>query len=94
MKRTVRVLAEDILNGHRGFGRRCPVALAVNRDLADLLTGPLSFGMVGTTDIFLMHGPRSPGMQLAMPARAQEFVTMFDCDRPVFPFEFEVEVPG
>lgn len=82
-KVTIDVTAEDIENGRRYDGCKCPIALAATRaGLAD--------PNVSKTDVFF--GPQRGRDCISLPPRARKFVVDYDNDGLAEPFTFEISV--
>jgi hypothetical protein len=82
----VSVTAEDIREGTPGDYTSCPVALALRRALGDV--SEIEVDNV-EAEIFLTNGD---SLSLRLPPDAGRFINEFDCQRPVEPFEFELEL--
>lgn len=85
MRRTITVLQDDIDNGKPGRIRRCAIALAAGRDLADL----------PGADRVMVTGRIWGGemrWRADMPGEAHAFQRLFDDGKPVEPFKFEVDI--
>jgi len=78
---TVQVTDRHIANGHKSSCSFCPVALA--------LTEVGWRGIVVGTDSFAVD---SGALTIPLPKIAQDFISDFDHDRPVKPFDFEIPV--
>lgn len=92
MKRTVTVLQDDIDQGVRVDTGRCPIARAVRRDLADLISGGNQVRVEDTRlDITSGDGLFTVARG-RLPRTAQTFVSDFDEEQPVESFKFEIEI--
>lgn len=79
---TVEVTQDDIDHGRRMECKHCPVAIAVCR-----IPGCENY-QVGTRYV-----RRSCGIGILMPPEAISFIRDFDCQQPVKPLTFELEIP-
>lgn len=75
----VSVTADDIMHGKRRSSKSCPVALAVNRVIDPLCYASVAAGTV-----------RVGMLVYALPLEAKEFVSAFDAELPVEPFDFDL----
>ncbi len=80
MKLKVKVLKSDINRGVRDNTTSCPIA----RSLKRMITG---YVCVGSRSVTILGKPDFP-----LPEEAQKFVTRFDHNKKVKPFEFELEI--
>jgi hypothetical protein len=78
---TIQVTQEDIEGGVPRDGCLCPIARSIKRALK---TGLVE---VDTDRVQLYADARVP-----LPDKAQVFISLFDDDRPVEPFEFELPI--
>jgi hypothetical protein len=104
VKRTITVLQDDIDKGERNNTSHCAIALAVNRDLFDLL--PESYFLynhqrvsVHRDGIRLLRYVRADGTDMSFityeavtPQEVADFIFGFDEGEPVEPFKFEVDL--
>ena len=86
----VTVTREDIAIGQRDSIVSCPIARALKRSLAKLVTDqgmpPMLIDVrVWATFWYVPGGPRA-----SLPASAQQFINDFDLGRPVTPFSFTI----
>lgn len=84
---TITVTAEDIANGKTCNSRECPIALAVRRILTTALVGPCFILIEGV-------GVNEQDTRIVLPSVARNFVSMFDGDKKVEPFSFQIEEPN
>jgi len=91
MKRTITVLQDDIDQGCEMVAHNCPIARAMMRDLADIMSenrrpcvGKVAFSIREHDGNRVLHG--------LLPLEATLFINNFDGGRPVEPFKFEVEL--
>ena len=82
MKIRIDVTEDDIKNGRRGHGEKCPVALACQRVNVKNFSS-VEFGAVSFND----------GKMISHSCEVQEFVQRFDSGKEVQPFSFELELP-
>lgn len=82
----VKVTQEDINKGTSRSPSYCPVARAISRQTTDYVR-------VGSTIIYLNLGTENVRSVL-VPGHVTIFIDKFDRDRPVEPFEFELEFPA
>lgn len=77
------VTQDDIDNGRKGLSFCCPVALALNRhyEISSVSKNGIACGDKN-------HG----AVQIPTPPSVIEFIMNFDADRPVKPFEFDLEM--
>lgn len=74
----VKVTREDIECGKPGNGRRCPVALAIDR-------------ATQKTDVLVMSDAITVnGRRYSTPSRVAAWTRRFDLGEPVRPFEFDL----
>ena len=87
----IKVTQEDIDKGGRGTSHcmNCPVARAIQRE-----TGFTTSVWPTVAFIYNGSGPFSLPCHVAMPSSVTEFVKAHDIQRPVEPFEFELELPA
>jgi len=78
----ISVTQEHINYGRRGSCHDCPIALAV--------CAALRAGRVRVTPGFIDY---KRYLDIPLPAEAQLFITRFDAEVSVKPFEFELEIP-
>ena len=89
----IQVTPRDIDSGTRLSCRFCPVALAINRTLPVNDDGRRQlFPIVRRkyVDIADSYGSR---VSLPLPLPVQEFISRYDFDDTVFPFQFELDIP-
>lgn len=88
MKITIGVTQADIDQGAPGEGCLCPIALAVYR----ALPGPK--WDVGGNCLFRIAPDGEHEMVCSLPATAMRFIFGFDNAQHVYPFSFDLDVPG
>lgn len=76
----IQVTQEDINNGMRRNGNKCPVTLAIKR-----ATG---IALVSSGLTICVYGRR----ELIPPVAVTEFIEQFDAGNPVSPFEFNLPI--
>lgn len=81
----IQVTAEDIAHGLAGDCEECPIALAIYHALHD---APVR---VGTGGVTIYH--EDTNAMVALPVAASRFISRFDHDEVVEPFEFDLDVP-
>lgn len=82
---TVQVTEQDVQHGLAGDCEECPIALAIYRALHD---APVRVGTGGVT--IYREGTNA---MVALPGAASRFISRFDHDEVVEPFEFDLDVP-
>ena len=92
--RTYKVKKKDIKNGKRGYCKKCPVALAIQRQMP--FDWEVSVGsFMGASIIFYNREDAGKGLNarrigLQTPTTVSQFISAFDEGLPVEPFEFEL----
>jgi hypothetical protein len=83
----ITVTSDDIKNGYQNSCYRCPIALAISRRLKEL---NIWYSMVEVfkADVYI-YKPSDKEIWL-LPAKAQYFITQFDTNGIVEPFEFNL----
>lgn len=77
---TIYVTSDDILNGEASNCLKCPIALAIQRQI------PCRFARVGKISV---------GLQIDLPDEAKKFIAAFDKhELNLQPFSFELELPN
>ncbi len=93
MRLNVRVTEEDIERGIAEDCERCPVALALNRALADELTrANLQVSIDGGTILFCSGATLV--RTVCAPACVRDFIFDFDGGDYTGPFEFTIRLPA
>jgi len=88
----VSVTAEDIAAGHPIMACGCPLSRAIRRALKAMDTR-FAHIQAAVTQIDVTFFNVSPLPPLAvLPAEASRFVSAFDLQKPVQPFEFDLEI--
>jgi alpha-ketoglutarate-dependent taurine dioxygenase len=82
----IQVTDQDIAHGLAGDCEECPIALAIYRALS--ATAGIRVGTGGVT-LYRDHA----NAMVALPAAASRFISRFDHDDLVEPFEFDLDVP-
>ncbi len=88
MKKRICVTEKDIQKGEAACCNRCPVALALHRELgAEYFVGLL----IGSGWVAFVADRGEDSLRL--PVSCGDFAFRFDCGLAVEPFEFELDVP-
>ncbi len=88
----IQVIQEDLFNGKRMSCRECPISLATNRLL---LPGLFVNSSPYSITFYKDSKSRSkiPIWEVKTPLEARDFMHLFDTNRDVVPWEFELEIP-
>jgi hypothetical protein len=84
VKTTIRVTSQHIEHGEKGCAHKCALALAFQQAGYD--------AMVAGHIVEIYLGLTEP-IEIRLPKTAWYFIAAFDSDRPVNPFEFEIDLP-
>ena len=90
----VTVTSEDIAIGQRDSIVSCPIARALKRTLAKLVTDQGMSPMLIDVRVWSTFWYVPGGQRASLPEAAQQFIADFDHNKPVTPFSFTIPEKG
>lgn len=87
MKHLFQITTEDIKKGRTGSCSGCPIALSAKRHFPTLVCEVTSDELY-----FALPGGGTAGKYFRLPHAAELFIWAFDRQKPVEPFDFEMEI--